>query len=150
MEKKFELKFGNMNNEITNLKKVINGQNVKIDKLNKENYYLSNEIGNLKDTIANLNDEIVNLKEVDNIQNGTIEAQDNIIQTLREENDYLSEMGNQYREWIMALQNSYNQLDADYNDLNNSVEGLNYSLQGIINNLNNLHNFNPFNINFFE
>ena len=140
MEKKFELKFGSMCNEITNLKKVIDVQNGKIDRLN-------NEIANLKDENVNLNNEIANLKELVNTQNSTIDEQENIIQMIREENSALYEMENQQREWIMALRDSYNQLDVDYNDLRNSVEGINNSLQEVIYNL---QDFNPFNINFFE
>jgi chromosome segregation ATPase len=157
-----------MCNEITNLKKIIDVQNGKIDRLNNENssqnneianlkdenVHLNNEIANLKDEnvhlnneIANLNDEIANLKELVNTQNSTIDSQENIIQMLREENSALYEMENQQREWIMALRDSYNQLDVDYNDLCNSVEGINNSLQEVIYNL---QNYNPFNINFFE
>ena len=168
IEKKFELKFGSMCNEITNLKKIIDVQNGKIDRLNNENSSQNNEIANLKDEnvhlnneianlndenvhlnneIANLNDEIANLKELVNTQNSTIDSQENIIQMLREENSALYEMENQQREWIMALRDSYNQLDVDYNDLCNSVEGINNSLQEVIYNL---QNYNPFNINFFE
>ena len=147
MEKKFELKFGSMCNEITNLKKVIDVQNGKIDRLNNEIANLKDENVNLNNEIANLNDEIVNLKELVNTQNSTIDQQENIIQMIREENSALYEMENQQREWIMALRDSYNQLDADYNDLGNSVEEINNSLQEVIYNLQNL---NPFNINFFE
>ena len=147
IEKKFELKFGSMCNEITNLKKIIDVQNGKIDRLNNENSSQNNEIANLNDEIANLNDEIANLKELVNTQNSTIDSQENIIQMLREENSALYEMENQQREWIMALRDSYNQLDVDYNDLCNSVEGINNSLQEVIYNL---QNYNPFNINFFE
>ena len=69
IEKKFELQF--KENEISNLKKIIDNQNV---------------------TISNLKNEIDNLKKIVNVQNETISTQENTIQTLKEEISSLFEI----------------------------------------------------------
>lgn len=161
MESKFDAKFKNNDNEITSLKKVVIEQSNEIANLKNENANLkkgvnaqNNEITNLKKevtaqnmAISDLKNENVNLKKVIIDQNETIALEENTIQLLKEQNNALFEMENQDREWIRILRDSYNQLDADYNDVINTVDGLNISLQQIINNL---ENYNLFNINFFE
>ena len=135
------------NNEITNLNEVVTSQNNKITNLKEVVTSQNNEITNLKESVTSQNNEIANLKKVNIAQNETIALQENTIQILKEQNNTLFEIENQDREWIRTLRDSFYQLDADYNDVIDTVNGLNISLQQIINNL---ENYNPFNINFFE
>lgn len=147
MERKFDAKFKSNENEISNLKNEIS--NLKNENANLKNALTAqnNEITNLKESRTSQNNEIANLKKVIVAQNETIALQENTIQMLKEQNNTLFEIENQDREWIRTLRDSFYQLDADYNDIIENVNGLNISLQQIINNL---ENYNPFNINFFE
>ena len=147
MEIKFDAKFKNNDNEIISLKKVVIEQNNEIANLKNEITNLKKDVTAQNMTISDLKNDNSNLKKVIIDQNETIALEDNTIQLLKEQNNALFEMENQDREWIKILRDSFYQLDADYNDLINTVDGLNISLQQIINNL---ENYNPFNINFFE
>lgn len=129
MERKFELKFGKMDNEIESLKNENTELKIEVTSLKNENTELRNEISSLKNVNAELKNEFTELKN---------------------ENNSLFEMVRQEREMIWILKDYIYKIDKDYDFLNNFVHELNDSLQQIIPYLVNFENFNPFNINFFK